>query len=184
MAKKWLNDTYHIVDGKQLMLPEYNQWFDMVQRCTSARSKAIRPTYENCTLYSPWLSYDVYLEWAKTQVGFLVRDPAGKLYQLDKDLLGCDYYGPDVCAFIPQELNKFLTGSRGNNPVGCSLLPNGKWRVTIRDPFLGKNVHKGCFASLDAASSVHTLAKGVLARKLADKWDGELDPRVIAALRQ
>lgn len=62
--KKWVNPTgYKNAEGKWRMLPSYNMWFDMVQRCKSDRSRAIRPTYEDVTLHPEWESYDVFCEW-------------------------------------------------------------------------------------------------------------------------
>jgi hypothetical protein len=181
-VKKWANETYHFVEGKPKMLPQYNQWFDMKQRCLSERSRKARPTYERCKLFESWLDYDNYVSWATLQVGHLQLDDNGKLYQLDKDLLGEGSYGPNSCVFIPQELNKFLTAGRGSVKVGCSQMDNGKWRVTIHDPFQKKNVHLGCFESLDQASTVHTEAKRRFAIKLADKWKGHIDQRAYQAL--
>lgn len=181
-VKKWINDTYHSVDGKLKMLPQYNQWFDMKQRCLSDRSRVARPTYIGCTLFEGWLSYDNYVSWAVEQVGHLQLDDNGKLYQLDKDLLGHGSYGPDSCVYLPQELNKFLTAGRGSVKVGCSQMNSGKWRVTIHDPFQKKNVHLGCFDSLDLASSVHTQTKREFAIKLANKWKGRIDHRAYKAL--
>ena len=184
MAKKWINDTYHTVEGKHRMLPQYNQWFDMKQRCTSPRSQAVRPQYVGCELEVEWLNYDTYLTWAERQVGFLQRDEEGKIFQLDKDLLGAGRYGPETCVFLPQQVNKFLTGSRGNEHVGCSLMASGKWRVTIRDPFLEKNVHLGCFYDIEKASAAHTEAKHRAAQRLAEIWKDRIDPRAYERLIQ
>ena len=43
MKKRWINPTGIKLNGKWRMLPVYNQWFDMYQRCTSQRSKKIMP---------------------------------------------------------------------------------------------------------------------------------------------
>lgn len=39
-VKKWDNETYHFVEGKPKMLPRYNQWFDMKQRCFESLDQA------------------------------------------------------------------------------------------------------------------------------------------------
>ncbi|WYV99074.1 HNH endonuclease [Pseudomonas phage vB_PpuM-NoPa] len=180
---KWVNDTYHIVEGKHRMLPRYNQWFDMKQRCTSTRSKSVRPTYQSCAMHPNWESYDSYVSWAECQIGHLQVDFDGNLFQLDKDLIGSgDYYGPDTCVFIPQEVNKFLTGSRGNSSNGCHLMKHGKWRVTVRNPFIGKNVHLGMFKSVTDAEAAHAMAKHRYALELAEKWKVYIDPRAYKAL--
>lgn len=182
MAKRWMNDTYHYVEGKPRMLPQYNQWFDMKQRCTSSRSQSVRPQYIGCTLVEDWRSYDRYLEWAQKQIGFLELDDEQNIFQLDKDLLGSLLYSPETCVFLPQQINKFLTGSRGNQYVGCSLMKSGKWRVTIRDPFLKKNVHLGCFGDVHEASREHTKAKQAFAAELAEIWKDRIDPRAYEKL--
>lgn len=164
-GKKWINPTYHYVDGKQRMLPEYNQWFDMYQRCTSERSKHLRKAYQDCILQASWYSYDSWLDWARQQPNFLKRDSGGNLYQIDKDLFGDGLmYEETICCFLPKAVNQALQ----NNTKGFQVLPNGKYRVKTSFEGVAKNV--GCFSTKGEATEAYLSAKNDMLQALADKW--------------
>ena len=182
---KWKNPTYYLNhEGKARMLPQYNLWFDMIQRCTSQRSKKLRPTYKDCTCDHDWLNYDLFLEWAFNQKGFMSKDDMGKIFELDKDLIGPgNMYSPNFCVFIPQEINKFMISvdlAAKSKTAGVSLLGNGTFRSTIF--ICGKNKHLGCFKTLEQAREAYLAALVGKANKLACKWRGSLDLRVIEPL--
>lgn len=177
MMKKWLNETYHIVEGKRRMLPEYNQWFDMFQRCFSERSKKVRVSYKYCQMDKEWCSYDSWLEWARCQTGFLQRDSRGNLFQIDKDLLGTGMlYDIESCCFLPKEINVALI----NNFKGFQSMPNGKFRVVVSCYGVRKSL--GCFSKLDDAFSIYKEARETYLKDLAEKWKGSIDARAYNAL--
>lgn len=163
------------------MLPSYNMWFDMVQRCKSDRSRAIRPTYEDVTLHPEWESYDVFCDWCRQQPFYAATSFDGKPYVLDKDFLSGTVYGPETCVFIPDALNKFYRGL--HTFKGFSLLPNGKYRADIYDVDLRKNILLGCFHTEVEARAAYKVAKRLQALKLVEKYEGKVDPRVIEVLR-
>ena len=165
MKKKWLNKTYYTVEGKQKMLPEYSQWFDMYQRCLSERSKSVRNTYKDCTLQEGWESYDNWLCWAKEQQGFLKRDSNGNLFQIDKDLIGNGMrYDETSCCFLPKDINVFLV----NKFNGFQKLDNGSYRVVVSK--FGKRQSLGCYKDYDDALEVYVKSKEAQALLLAEIW--------------
>lgn len=162
------------------MLPSYSMWFDMKQRCTSERSQRIRPTYVGVTLEEGWLDYDVFCEWCHQQPFYAATSIDGKPYVLDKDFLSGKHYGPETCVFIPEALNKFYRGL--NTFKGFSLLPSGKYRADIYDVDKRCNVLLGCFQTQEEARLAYRVAKRLQALKLADRYRGQVDPRVIKVL--
>ncbi|AYD82359.1 HNH endonuclease [Acinetobacter phage vB_AbaM_B09_Aci05] len=110
MNKRWLNPS--TVNGKRT--PEYNQWFGMLNR-----AKKSGKYYENVSVDGRFKDFDWYMEWARGQKGFLKYD--GKhLYQIDKDVLGGEVYGPDTCVFVPPQINLLVRGKikKDDLPLG------------------------------------------------------------------
>ena len=179
MKKKWLNATYHVVNGKQKMLPEYNQWFDMYQRCLSERSKCVRKTYRGCTIQESWKSYDEWLGWAKEQQGFLKRDSNGNLFQIDKDLIGNGMrYDERSCCFLPKDVNIFLV----NKFNGFQKLSNGSYRVVVSK--FGSRESLGCYKDYHKALEVYLRSKKDQALLLAETWKLEISNEAYEKLVQ
>lgn len=162
------------------MLPSYSMWFDMKQRCTSKRSQQVRPTYVGVTLEESWLDYDVFWEWCRQQPFYAANSIDGEPYVLDKDFLSGTHYGPDTCVFIPGALNKFYRGL--NTFKGFSQLPSGKYRADIYDVDKRGNVLLGCFQTPEEAQVAYKVAKRLQALKLAERYRGKVDSRVIEVL--
>lgn len=172
----WLNDTYHYVEGKQRMLPEYNQWFDMKQRCTSKRSQSVRKSYVGCTIQADWLSYDVWVDWAREQSGFGLLDQYGRRFQIDKDLLGSGmHYSEDTCCFIPKELNQFYI----NNHRGFQLTKSGTYRAVGVSVDGSKRVSLGCHKDKEDAYNIWMENRLERLSYLFEKYKGELSFDVI-----
>lgn len=177
--KKWKNPTYHVIGGKQYMLPQYNQWYDMIQRCTSTRSKMLRKSYENCECEPDWLNYDLYLKWANQQKGFLQLDKSGKIYQIDKDLLGDGLtYDENSCVFIPKVLNQALI----DNFKGFQIMKNGSYRVVSSVATTNKKVSLGCYKDYEKSFNILKDFKENQIRSLAIMFKKDVDKRVYDAL--
>lgn len=109
---------YVSVDGKRKVTwicPFFSRWSGMLERCYSKRSLEKRPAYAGCSVCEEWLTFSNFRGWMEQQ------DWEGK--QLDKDILlpGNKEYGPDVCVFVSQRVNLFLTerkSERGIWPIG------------------------------------------------------------------
>lgn len=187
--KVWTNSVVMYEVGRgYTSLPQYSQWHSMRSRCRIGSAEQVRnECYLGCTHDPSWHSYDVWMDWAKQQIGFLNRDEKGAVWQLDKDILikGNKYYSPETCVFVPAALNKFLTNSRaarGEHPVGVIYhKANGNYIAAITRGTADKK-HLGCFATPEAAFQTYKVAKEDYARKLAIKYAGLVDPRVTDAL--
>lgn len=188
--KKWDNPTRVFADGVRSNLPEYQQWCNMRHRCkVNGDYQTSSPSYVGCTYDTDWRSYDVWLEWARQQIGFLNRDELGMLWQCDKDLLlkGNKHYSPETCVFVPREINSLLIlrkAGRGDLPLGVS--PDNLKGVTPKykaQACYGESKrYLGCFATPDLAFQAYKYAKERHARSLAVKYAGLVDVRVTQML--
>lgn len=186
--KKWVNPTEIREGGVRVKkLPEYYQWQSMRSRSEAGRRhQKIFTTYSKCTCCKEWDSFDVWLEWARKQVGFLSKDTCFQYYSLDKDILfkGNKIYSPETCVFVPQEVNAFLTNrsaDRGQCPIGVHFkksLAKYQSQISIES----KKKHLGYFTTPEAAFAAYKIAKEAYAKQLAIKYAGFVDPRVVDAL--
>lgn len=100
---------------------EYQVWENMIARCyypKTARYNAYGG--QGVTVYKGWLNFQNFAEW------FTQNYREGQ--HLDKDILGDGkQYNPEVCRFVPQELNNLLvnntinTGKVSALPVGVAI---------------------------------------------------------------
>lgn len=106
------------VNGKKMMLPSYTQWNGMVRRCDpeSAISKNRIGGFDS-TLSESFRDYNNYMDWAEKQIGFMEVCEDGRLFQLDKDIIGgrLRYYSEETCCFVPHRLNGAFSSSKGFN---------------------------------------------------------------------
>ena len=177
-----INDgTYTQAKGSDVE-HSYNLWRKMLDRCYS-KDRRHCATYHDCSVSEEFKSFTTFHEWAVKQFGFRVRD-----YQMDKDILikGNKIYHPDCCVFIPRELNCFLTTRK--NHRGSSLLIGVSYhsrdlvyqaRVSDGD---GKRIHLGNFEDELSAFYAYKNGKEAIAKKLAKRYEGLVDQRVITSL--
>lgn len=179
--KKYKNSSsVKIGAGDWAINPAYNQWRAMCHRL-------IR--FKGCVSMQPeWEDFDVYMQWAEQQVGFLNRNSKGRLWHLDKDFLSEDVkiYSETTCVFIPLELNAFLCGktNRVNKdlPLGVQILSSGVYRARCTDANGVRRV-VGCYSTAEQAKFEYDKAKTAAARGLALKYEGLVDDRVIEKLK-
>ena len=88
---------------------EYFQYHNMVARCSTTLQKQ-RPRYLGSFLNPEWKLFNNYLKWAENQVGFMNKEPNGRIWSIDKDIIkvGNKEYGPEYCVFVPNEVNQFF----------------------------------------------------------------------------
>ena len=100
-------------NGKRHKTRPYTQWTAMTGRCKKNGAHQKRyDCYLGVDVSSDFLDFDNWVAWAQNQVGFMCLDENGRLYQLDKDLLGNGkLYSKDTCCFLPCEVNTYLVGS-------------------------------------------------------------------------
>lgn len=170
--------VHKIISGRRVPCPFYKTWRSMLTRCYSHRYKALRPTYEDCSVVPEWHSFMAFRSWMMTQ------DWHGN--QLDKDLLsnGVKIYSPSVCIFVSSQLNGFIldcAAARGDHPVGVSYqIRIGRYIAQCCNPFTGKCEYLGVFSCSQEAHEAWMARKHKYACRLAEM---QSDPRLAAALR-
>lgn len=168
------------VDGKQKTVwrcPFYCKWISMLRRCYSDKYHARRPTYSAAEVCEEWKLFSNFKSWMQSQ------DYEGK--ELDKDILvpNNKIYSPDMCIFVSQKVNSFLTESnalRGKLPIGVyTNAESSKFRAQCWSLVTGKRTALGTFNSAAAAHQAWLSFKLEQAIFLAQQ---QTDDRVAIAL--
>ncbi|WPJ55442.1 hypothetical protein RCIP0091_00067 [Klebsiella phage RCIP0091] len=119
----------------------YATWKGILQRCYSNKFQKNYPTYAGCSICEEWKLFSNFLKWWKTNFK--------EGYQIDKDITspGNEVYSPELCVFVPPDLNGFVTDceARGNiYAIGVTYYkPRGKFRARIWDD--GKLITLGLY---------------------------------------
>lgn len=177
----YMSDDCHSHDSNRKIIPSYNLWFGMMTRAYNDKYHAEKPTYKDVEVCEDWLHYKNFKNWCESQIGF-----GEKGFNLDKDILikGNKVYGPDVCVFVPSEINSQLTkanSKRGDYPIGVSWhREHEKYMACLRAD--GKTKHLGYYHSPEEAFNAYKVAKESYLKKIADKYREVVDPRVVEAL--
>lgn len=156
----------------------YGHWISMIQRCYGNQQH--RQSYLDKTVNELWHNYKNFIDWSYSQVG---HDISG--YQLDKDILlkGNTEYGPDVCCFVPQQINSLLLRAnkiRGQYPVGV-FKDRNSFIARVCDGS-GQQTHLGRYRTVIEAFQVYKEAKEAVIRKVANEYKDCIDFRVYKAL--
>ena len=162
----WINDydgkVY--IDGKHI--PAYRCWKSIETRCCSDDYHKRQPTYIGCDAVDDWKSFSKFKEWYDQH-----GDVEG--LQLDKDLAspGNKVYGPEMCIFVPSQINTLFTDSRatrGEYPQGVYFHKlAGKFNAQIK--IHGKRKHIGYFKTVDGAEIAYLKAKIAYVKQSMDE---------------
>ena len=160
---------------------DYQLWKSMLCRCYDEKYSNKYPTYKDCTVSDNFKYFPYFKEWCHRQIGF---DQEG--WHLDKDILvkGNKVYSENVCAFVPSEVNSLFIkcdSLRGDYPVGVRYrkrFDKFESQVTL----YGKMVYLGTFNTPEEAFQAYKQAKEAYIKEVANKWKGQIDPRVYEAL--
>lgn len=177
--RKWKNvSMVKVGKGKWEHTHEYAMWKSMGNRVGKSKN------YKDVMLSEYFLNYDDWLDWARTQKGFMSRDENGKLFHMDKDLLSGGagvVYCPNSVVFIPSQLNSMVTRSSKGKLRGIQTFHRGGRDVhTVKFNLDGKTHYYGAFEDIEVAKEV---AADVWKRNLitvASRYD--LDTRVEQAI--
>lgn len=169
--------TTVMVNGKSQLYPPYSTWLNMLKRCYSPSFHARRPTYKNSRVSADWLKFSEFLKWWK------VHQVHG--WCIDKDILGDgSLYSPSTCIYVPLHINNFIEdsrASRGNLPIGVSIIASGKYHAYCRDNVKKKRVNIGYYDSIDEAAKARLDYKLQLALNMKTELDS-IDPRLYQAI--
>ena len=165
-----------VVDGKRCKQREL--WVRMLDRCYSKGKN--KPTYEGCSVSENFKYYPFFKEWCEKQIGFDVKG-----FALDKDILvkGNKVYSEDACVFVPQEINNILTYKKSTNKglsASVALQKSGRYSVSFRKDRITQNL--GRFDTAEEAFRAYKQVKESYIKEVAEKWKGDIDPRVYEAL--
>lgn len=160
--------------------PAYETWYNMLTRAYCPKLHARQPTYIGCSVANDWCDFQDFGDW------FENHKYSNRGYQLDKDLLipGNKIYAPNLCVFVPQELNSLLIDCgaiRGQYPQGlCWDTSAKKYKAQIR--LNGKNQHLGLFDTEQEAYQTYKTAKEANVKNMALEWRDRIDDDVFDAL--
>lgn len=166
------------VNGKHT--EAYTTWYNMLRRAYCPKYQAKKPTYVGCSVSDEWLEYQEFAEWFETHAY------SNRGYELDKDLLipANKTYAPDLCVFVPRQLNSLLNDSgamRGQYPQGvCFNKRSNKLMATIC--INGKNKHLGYFDTPQEAYQVYKTAKEAHVKEKALEWQDRIADNAFQAL--
>ena len=168
-----------LASGRSYVIGSYRTWANMLSRCYGKKYLSSRPTYHDCIVCTDWHRFMSFNSW-------YIKQYKEDGWHLDKDIIspGNREYSPELCAFVPQAINVFLTDHgrrRGRNPIGVVWhKTNRKFVARCSNPFTGKIEHLGYFDSENDAFHAWKLQKHRLACRYADTIN---DKRVSSALR-
>ena len=167
--------------GKMLTL-EGVYHHNMMTRCNNINYKDTYPTYRNTEISDNFIDFQFFAEWCNKQIGFGQQG-----FVLDKDLLlpRNKIYSENSCVFVPDIINSFLTFVRQKDrglPVGVTWCESeGKYKSYFSQ-LNGKNKTLGRFSNPSDAYIAYCGFKEAMARKLAETYKDQVDPRVTESL--
>lgn len=167
--ESWYDEVGEYKRKRTWQCPYYIKWRNMIERCYSQKSLAIRLSYEGCYVCDEWKYFSSFKAWMEQQ------DWEGK--DLDKDLIvkGNKLYSPETCFFIPSVVNTFMTErsrNRGEYPIGVTLRKiNGRFKAACNDYKTNLPVYLGDFTTPEEAFRAWLLKKTELAIELAKSLD-------------
>jgi len=174
---------YSVMSSTNVKSPAYNCWMDMMKRCYARKDSRRDATYKefSASVCEEWHNFQNFAEW------FYDNTYRKSGWQLDKDFIqkGNVEYSPESCCFLPGKINTFFHWdhrNRGFERRGVYKQEGGWYGV------VGKCVEDGYdsygpFKTSEEAFYAYKEAKENLAKILADKFSGEIDPRVEDYLR-
>ena len=170
-------------EGTRKVVWAYQKWLNMLERCYDPATEQQAYNYAGVTVWEPWHNYQNFAAWATQQKGY-----GNERWAMEKDLLvkGNRYYHPDVCCFLPQELNNQMLKSekaRGDYPIGVTLnKPNGKFIAHLAFHKEGDSSHIGIYNTVNEAFEAYKFHKEKRLKDLANKWKDQIDDRAYQAL--
>lgn len=174
---RWKNGTSIVVDGKRVIIPQYNQWRGMVSRVLNNDQG-----YEGVSISENFINYDWWYDWALNQKGFLNKENNGKVWPIDKDVVGdSTIYSEDVCVFVPLVINNLFIDSKNKSNVGRIGVRKVE-RVSIPDKYearLGRYcTHIGTFDTVDEAYRAYLSTRLAYSKELFNMYGSTVDDRV------
>lgn len=157
------------------MSPAYTTWDGMIRRCYDPKSSRYN-SYKDVEICEEWHNFQNFAKW------FEENKVDG--WQIDKDLVGGDrrVYSPEVCRFIPPELNAiFKESSKSGTGLPRGVYPkDNKFQSSINK--FGENIYLGLFNTVEEAHTTYIIAKTEYLKELAMKWKDIVPEEIYSAL--
>lgn len=149
---------------------EYDHWRRMLQRSYDPKWKESHPTYSDCSVSPEWWDYQNFAEW------YQENEYRTEGADLDKDLLliGNKEYCPELCVFLPEEINKAIV-IRGR--VSVWHRRDSVYEANCCRVYLGRSDNPLTYAEKWVEFKINHI------NQLVDKYEGQLAPEAIASLR-
>lgn len=110
--------------GKDIVYKLQNSWRNMIHRCYSKKHHAYKDYGgQNVYVQNRWLIFDNFLYDIQNLEGWQNKLQQWEKYQLDKDILGYNYYGAESCLWASRSVNH--TYIKGNYYFDA-IAPDGK----------------------------------------------------------
>lgn len=154
----------------------YLLWKNLLKRCYNVEFLERYPTYKGCFVAEEWKNFNTFASWCIAQKGFLCSDKDGRLFHLDKDILGDGIeYSPENCCFIPAHLNSCFKKSKD-----CVRKYYNKWVVSSSK--LGHiTKYFGLFETKEEAIVKHLDIKKSLVESILRDYEDTLPISVVEA---
>lgn len=175
------NVSLGYVNGKQIQkriwtCPYYRKWHSMLKRCFCPKTKISDKSYESATCCKEWLIFSNFKKWMEQQ------EWEGK--HLDKDLLlsGNSTYSPELCCFLPVNINVFIIDGESKYKSGAQYKPKkGKYGAWCKNQITKKNQFLGYFSTISEAHEAWRDCKEGIAIQLSRDIS---DVRIANALKK
>lgn len=156
----------------------YSTWHNMMRRNYDSDA----PAYQGCRVCRKWHDYQEFAAWYSVQPYAFEADA-----ELDKDILDPlnTLYSPEYCSVVPKLINQIFRDTRsrrGKLPIGVSEISAGTGVVATLSMY-GKPIELDRLSDITEAFRTYQAAHHEYCLELAEKYDGQLDSRVIARLR-
>ena len=151
----------------------YKVWTAMLKECAEGKSK-----FSVCRKFK---NYTFFYDWYESQIGSDkdFRMTAGLLDKANKT------YHYDKCVLVPVEISGFLRAPKRKSselPLGVDLNKTECRPYIARLSICNDRKYLGVFKTAEEAFAAYKQAKESEARRLAEKYRHEIDPRAYAAL--
>lgn len=175
---------YKISENKKLTFV-YNTWNGMLQRCYDEKFHNKHPSYKDSRVCEYWLNFQNFASWCSENY----YEIDGQRMNLDKDILvkGNKIYSPDVCVFVPQNINKLFTktdAKRGDFPIGVTKTYGNKLNPYIAqcNNGMGKQIKIGYYDSPEKAFLVYKDFKEKIIKQIAEEYKNKIPNNLYKAM--
>ena len=175
-GKGYMGEGKYKAWGGNKLTKQYCTWFAMISRCYSEKELLRSPTYRGVEVCDEWCNFQNFATW--------FDDNYIEGWALDKDILcpDCRVYSSLTCVFVHRDINSMFTSAgktKRDLPVGIYYL-RGRYQVST--PTHDGSTYVGFYKTLEEANIVNKVAKEKYMKKMAEIWEGRIDPRVHAIM--